>query len=122
MFYDRVIRNIQNRHKLIKHMNSFIKARIQRKLRKFPENPFSGSRVSGPTIRVPDLGSQVPPMSWIPGLGSRVPSKKWVPSLRCQVPPTVPVSRVPLIGYAVHTCFTHKMSFIFGSEILFMIV
>ena len=70
-------------------MNSFIIARRQRKLRKFSENPFSGSRVS----RVPHLGSRVsgswphlcdgfrvsgltvrvpvPPMRWVPGLGSR---------------------------------------------------
>ena len=44
-----------NRHKRKKHMNSFINARLQRKLRKFAENPISGSRV----LR---LGSPVPPM------------------------------------------------------------
>ena len=38
MLYDRVMKNIQNRHKLIKHTNSFINARLQRKLRKFAEN------------------------------------------------------------------------------------
>ena len=45
--YERVTRNIQNRHKRIHHMNSFINAKRQRKLRKFLENPLSGSRVSG---------------------------------------------------------------------------
>ena len=48
-------------------MNSFISARFQRKMRKFPENPPSGSRVLG-------LGSRIPPMSWVPGLGSGVSS------------------------------------------------
>ena len=73
------MRSIQNRHKrCIKHMNSFMRmnsflnARLQRKLRKFSENPISGSWVSGPTIRVPGLGSRVPPMRWIPGLESHV--------------------------------------------------
>ena len=47
MLYHRVMRNIKNRHKRIKHMNSFINARRQRKLRKFPENPLSGSWVLG---------------------------------------------------------------------------
>ena len=40
MLYDRVMRNIQNRHKRIKHMNSLINARLQRKSRKFAENPI----------------------------------------------------------------------------------
>ena len=39
-----VMRNIQNRHKRIMQMNSFIIARLQRKLRKFFENPLSGSQ------------------------------------------------------------------------------
>ena len=47
MLYDRVMRNIRNRHKRIKHMNSFINARFQRKPRKFSENPLSGCQVSG---------------------------------------------------------------------------
>ena len=47
MLYDRVMKNIQNRHKRIKHMNSVINTRLQRRLRKFAENPLSGSRVSG---------------------------------------------------------------------------
>ena len=47
MLYDRVMKNIQNRHKNIKHMNSFLKPRLQRKLRKFAENLLSGSGVSG---------------------------------------------------------------------------
>ena len=49
---DRVMRNIQNRHKCIKYINSFIMAKFQRKLRKFSENPLSGSQVLGPTFRV----------------------------------------------------------------------
>ena len=73
MHYDRVMRNIQNRHKRIKHMNLFINAMFQRKLRKFAENPLPGSQVSG-------LGSRHPPMSWIPGLRFQVPG------LRSQVP------------------------------------
>ena len=35
----------------------------------------SESRVYRPTFRVPDLGSQFPPMKWVLGLGSRVPPK-----------------------------------------------
>ena len=73
MHYDRVMRNIQNRHKRIKHMNLFINAMFQTKLRKFAENPLPGSQVSG-------LGSRHPPMSWIPGLRFQVPG------LRSQVP------------------------------------
>ena len=77
---------MQNRHKRIKHMNSFLNARLQRKLRKFAENPLSrsrvpgptyelrpGSRVLGPVFRVPSLESRVQ------GLGSRVLPK--VPGL-----------------------------------------
>ena len=67
MLYDRVMRNIQNRHKDIKHMNSFINVRRQRKLRKFLENPLSWSQVSGPTFRIRLL-----PMNWVPGIGSQV--------------------------------------------------
>ena len=44
------MRNIQNRYKRIKHINSFINGRLQRKLEKFAENPFSASLVSGPTF------------------------------------------------------------------------
>ena len=45
-------------------MNSSINARLQRRLRKFAENPLSGLWVSG--------------LSWVPGLKSRVlPSKFW---------------------------------------------
>ena len=47
MLYDSVMRDIQNRYKCIKHMNSFINTRYQRKLRKFLENPLSGSQVLG---------------------------------------------------------------------------
>ena len=54
---DRVMRNIQNRHKWIKYINSFIIAKFQRKLRKFSENPLSGSQVLGSMFRVSVLGS-----------------------------------------------------------------
>ena len=85
MLYDRVMRSIQNRHKRIKHMNLFINARFQRKLRKFAENPLPGSQVSR-------LGSRLPLMSWIPGLRFQVPG------LRSQVPGPIyqiaPESRV----------------------------
>ena len=88
MFYDRVMGNIQNKHKRIKHMNSFLNTRRQRKLRKSPKKPVSRSQVSGlgsqrqgprsqvsgPTVRVPVLRSRVLPMSWVPGLMSWVPS------------------------------------------------
>ena len=86
MLYDRVMRNIQKRYKRIKHINSFINARLQRKPRKFAEKPISGSRVPGPiyeldleswvlgpTFRFLGIGSWVPPMNWVPGIGSRVP-------------------------------------------------
>ena len=53
MLYDSVMRNIQNRHKRIKHMNSFINARLQRKLRKFSNNLLSGSKVWVPTFWLP---------------------------------------------------------------------
>ena len=62
MLYDRVMRNIQNRHKRIKHMNSLINARLQRKSRKFAENP----------IWVTRLGSRVPAPTYEMGPGSRV--------------------------------------------------
>ena len=48
------MRSIQNRHKRIKDMNSFINARLQRKLIKFAENPLSGSWFLG-------LGSHATP-------------------------------------------------------------
>ena len=67
MLYDRVMTNIQNRHKRIKQMNSFINAWFQRKLRKFAKNPLSGCRLSGP-------GSLVWPLSWVLSLESCVPS------------------------------------------------
>ena len=81
-------------------MNSFIKARFQRKLRKFAENPLplvsgptyglgTGFRVLGPTFRVQGLGSRVPPLIWVPGPGS------WDSGLTSS-----PGSRVPLFGYA----------------------
>ena len=75
------MRNIKNSHKRIKHMNSFVYARFQRKLRKFAEN---GSRVSGPTFRVTGLGSRISLMRWVLGPG----------------PTNSPRSRIPLFGYA----------------------
>ena len=66
MLYDRIMKNIQNRHNRIWHMNSFINTRLQRKLRKCAEIPLSGSRVSGLTVRVLGLGSH------FQGAGSRV--------------------------------------------------
>ena len=47
MLYDSVMRNIKNRHKRIKQVNSFINARFQRNLRTFVKNPLSGSPVLG---------------------------------------------------------------------------
>ena len=100
MLYDRILRSIQNKCKRIRHVNSFINIRLQRKLRKFPENSLSGfwvsglrshlqspqsqvlphtyelglgSQVSSPTFRFPVLGFQVPAIIQIPGLSSRVP-------------------------------------------------
>ena len=73
-------------------MNSFINAMLQKKLRKFAENPISGPDV-------PRLMSQVSgPMSWIPGFGS------WVSCLRSRVtdPTNSPKSQVPFLGYAKH--------------------
>ena len=88
MLYDRVMRNIQNRHKRIKHMNLVINARFQRKLRKFAENPLPGSHVSG-------LGSRLPPMSWIPGLRFQVPGPIYqiAPESRVLRPTNSPRSR-----------------------------
>ena len=97
MLYDRVMKSIRNRHKRIKHMNSVINARLQRKLRKFAENPLSGSRVSGPTFRASGLGSWVPPVSWVPGLGSRVPPLEF----RVSGTTKSPGSPVQLFGYPV---------------------
>ena len=101
MLYDRVMRNIQNRYKRIKYMDSFINTRHQRKLRKFLENPLSGSQVSGLGSHLYDPGSQIPsptyelgpgsqvssPNFWILGLRSQVPPMRWVPGLGSQVPP-----------------------------------
>ena len=70
MPYDSVIRNIQNRHKRIKHMNTFIIAMFPGKLRKCSENPVSESRVSAPSFRVLGLRSQIPPLRWVPSLKS----------------------------------------------------
>ena len=68
MLYDRVIRNIQNRHQRIMRMNSFINARLQKKLRKFTENPISGSRV--------------PPLRWVSGLRTHQKSLVSGPTFR----------------------------------------
>ena len=74
MLYDRVMRNMQKRHKRIKQMNSFTNARLQRKLRKFAEKPISGSRVRVPSMSwVSSLGSWIPRLgSWILGPGSHL--------------------------------------------------
>ena len=67
MLYDRVMKKIQNRR--INHTNSFINARLQRKLRKFAENPLSGSRVLSPRSTYEmGPGSRVPQQ--VPGFGS----------------------------------------------------
>ena len=122
MLYDRVMRNIQNRYKRIKYMDSFINTSHQRKLRKFLENPLSGSQVSGLGSHLYDPGSQIPsptyelgpgsqvssPTFWILGLRSQVPPMRWVPGLRSQVsgPTKSPGSQVPLFGYAMNFCRT----------------
>ena len=102
MLNDMVMRNIQNRHKCIKHMNSFTNARLERKLRKFAENPISGSRV-------PRLGSRVSSLTCELGPGSRVlgpkvkvpgPTYEMGPGSRVSIPTNSPGSRVPLSGYA----------------------
>lgn len=58
-------------YKYIKHTNSFIIRRRQRKLRKSSKNRLSRSRVSC-------LESWLPPIRWVPGFRSRIPIK--VPS------------------------------------------
>ena len=86
----------------IKHISSFIMARLQRKLRKFSENLLPASWVSTLTY-TKGLGSPVPLLgSWVPGsiyeidtssrvlghtfsvpdLGSLAPPIRWVPGLR----------------------------------------
>ena len=114
------MRNIQKRHKRIKHINSFINARLQRKPRKFAEKPISGSRVPvpiyeldleswvlGPTFMFLGIGSWVPPMSWLPGIGSRVPPMSWLPGIGSRVPPAVRglgSSEMPFFRYLL-MCF-----------------
>ena len=95
MLYDRVMRNIQNRYKRIKYMDSFINTRHQRKLRKFLENPLSGSQVSGLGSHLYDPGSQIPSPTYELGPGSQVSS-----------PTKSPGSQVPLFGYAMNFCRT----------------
>ena len=114
MLYDRLMGNIQNRRKRIKQMNSFIHARLQRKLRKFAENsltfrvpglrsriPLLGSRVSdlGSTSELgPGLESQVPPLgSWVSSPG---PIYELGPGFRVSGPTNSPGSQVPLFRYA----------------------
>ena len=108
MLYDRVMRNIQNRHKDIKHMNSFINVRRQRKLRKFLKNPLSGSQVSGLTFRIPGPTYELGPGYWVSGLRSWVSplvsrvsgpaSHLWDGSL-VSGPTKSPRSCVPFFGY-----------------------
>ena len=105
-----VMRNIWNRHKCIKHINSFIFRilvlwyRVPYMLRVLSptfmvQGPsFHSMRwVLAPNFRVPGLGSRVSlwdgsrdsgPTFMVPDLGSRVPG-----------PTTSPRSRVPLSGY-----------------------
>ena len=85
------------------HINLFINARLQRKPRKFSENPLLGSRVlslrshlQGPRSWVLGTTYELDPRSWfsgpifkVPGLESRVPPLRWVLGLRSWVPPTV---------------------------------
>ena len=95
MLYDRVMRNIQNRHKPIKHMNSLISARYQRKLRKVSEIHFKGheSWVPGPTFRVTVPTYMMGPGSWVSSLTNSSGS------------------RVPLFGYAL-ICLHKFLSFV----------
>ena len=110
MLYDRVMGNIKNRRKRIKQMNSFIHARLQKKLRKFAENSLTfsglGSHFQGPGSRISG-----PPLSWVPGLESQVPPLgSWVsspgpiyelgPGFRVSGPTNSPGSQVPLFRYA----------------------
>ena len=86
MLYGRVMRNIHCRHKRVKQANSFINARLERKLRKLSENPLSASRVSGlmshlqnPESRVLGPTYELGPRSRVSGPifkvpGSRVPA------------------------------------------------
>ena len=108
MLYDRVMRNIQNIHKRIKHMNSSIKARLQRKLRTLSE--FSGSQVSGlgshlqgPGSRVSDPTYKLSSGSHLNGTGSQVlgPTYEMGPGSRFSGPTNNPGSQVLLFRYAV---------------------
>lgn len=77
-------RNIQNKYRRIKNINSFINSGLQRKQRKFAENPISGSRV-------PHLGSRVSGPTYGLGPGFRILSPTFrVPGLGFRIPPTVP--------------------------------
>ena len=74
------MRNKQNRHKRINHMNSFISFRLQGKLRKCSEKKLTlkvGPETRDKTHRWDPgtemrLGSQVSPIRWVPSLGSWV--------------------------------------------------
>ena len=84
------MRNMQDRHKHIKHMNSFINARRQRKLKIFRKSTF----------RVLVLGSRIPPLEF----GSQILGPTYEMGLGSPV--SVPAkslgSQVPLFRYAVN--------------------
>ena len=107
------MRNIQNRHKRIKHRNSLIIARLWRKLIKFSENPVSGSEVSG-------LRSEPWDGSWISRLESEQKSRVSGLTLRIfksHITSLVETwvlntpSEIKLIDYviALVTCFLRKV-------------
>ena len=72
MRHDKVMRNIQHRHKRVKHMNSFKSARFQRKPRKFAQKPLPGPRVSGLAFRVSGPRSHLLFEFWVSGATFRV--------------------------------------------------
>ena len=125
MSYGRLMRNMQNRRKPIKHMNSFIIARLQRILRKFSENPLTGSRVLGLRSHIYNPVSQVSVLylrwvlglwSWVPTLWSRVSGPGFF--LRNASRAFRPESRVELFGYTsmrvsflqIYMCFRPHQS------------
>ena len=109
------MRNIQNRHKRIRHMNSFINSRLQRKLRKFAENPLLGFRASPLGFRVPLSGSRVPPT--VPVLGSHfsdMPKEKQrFPCLEWEI-------RLAVVGYLKSLFLNFVLSIIALEIALFM--
>ena len=109
MLYDSVMRNIKNRHKRIKQVNSFINAGFQRNLRTFVKNPLSGSPVLGLESHFQGFGSRFPDSTSGLGPGSRVssptfrvprPTYELGPRSRVSDPTNSPGSQVPLFGYA----------------------